>query len=148
MKCPYCYSTESKVTDKRTNETDASIRRRRECLSCEKRFTTYERLEDVKINIIKKDGKKEPFCREKLKGGMILACEKRPVTDEQIDAAVAEIEAKVRSYKDQDVNSKVLGRWVMQKLKKLDKMAYIRYTSVHKEVTDLQELVSEIKKIS
>ena len=147
MKCPYCNSEELKVVDKRAAEEGKSIRRRRECLSCEKRFSTYERIEESPIYILKKDGRKEPFCSEKLKKGIVRAFEKRPVTMEAIDNMVDELHRKVRSHKINEIPSTTLGKWALTKIKKADKIAYIRFASVHKDIEDLQALEEEIKKI-
>ena len=147
MKCPYCNSGEIKVVDKRATEEGKSIRRRRECVSCEKRFSTYERIEDSPVYILKKDGRKETFCPEKLKKGIVRAFEKRPVTVEAIDNMVDELHMRVRNYKDSEVPSKALGKWALTKIKKADKIAYIRFASVHKDIEDLQALEMEIRKI-
>ena len=143
MKCPYCHSEEIKVLDKRNS--DDSIRRRRECLKCKKRFTTYERIDLVDLTVIKKDGSKQPFSREKVKAGMARSCEKRPISIEQIEKAVDEIEAKLRNAETTEVSSKMIGELVMQKLKKLDKVAYIRFACVYKEFDDPKEFEKEVK---
>jgi transcriptional repressor NrdR len=147
MKCPYCDSGEIKVVDKRPTEEGKSIRRRRECVSCEKRFSTYERIEDSPVYILKKDGRKETFCPVKLKNGIVRAFEKRPVTMETIDNMVDELHRKVRNHKISEVPSKALGKWALTKIKKTDKIAYIRFASVHKDIEDLQALEEEIQKI-
>jgi transcriptional repressor NrdR len=139
MKCPFCQSDESKVLDKRDSGED--IRRRRECLKCKRRFTTYENIEEAKIFVVKKDGRREPFSRDKLRSGFIKACEKRPVSQEKIDNAVSEIEQKLKE-KGKEVSSKIIGELVIKKLKCLDKVAYIRFASVYREFAD----VSEFKK--
>jgi transcriptional repressor NrdR len=143
MKCPYC-SSETKVLDKR--DSNEVTRRRRECLKCKKRFTTYERLE-TNIRIIKKDGRREPFDREKLMRGLIRACEKRPVSREAIEKAVSEIEEKVREH-GSEVPSKVIGEFAMKQLKKLDKVAYVRFASVYKEFKDISEFKKTLKEVS
>ncbi|MAG78383.1 transcriptional regulator NrdR [archaeon] len=148
MKCPFCHHTDSKVMDKRETELDMATRRRRECLGCEKRYTTYERIEDVSLVIIKKDGRKEAYSREKLKKGINRACEKRDVDDIKIKKIVDHIEAKLRDYKDSEVNSTVVGKWVMSKLKQTDKIAYIRFASIYKEFKDIEEMKEELKKIA
>jgi len=145
MNCPYCYSEEGKVIDKRNTEEGKSIRRRRKCLSCNKRFTTYERIEDLQIYIVKKDGRKEVFSPEKLKLGLVLAFEKRPVTLEAIDNIVKDLQSKARSYKSPEIESKVLGRWVLVMLKKTDKIAYIRFASIYKEIENIEDLNEEMK---
>lgn len=144
MLCPYCSNDETKVTDKRDSKDET--RRRRECLKCGKRFTTYERIEPVEIFVIKKDKRREPFSREKLKTGIIKACEKRPVTGEQIEQAVNLIEEKLKQHGN-EVESRVIGELVMRFLKKLDKIAYIRFASVYRDFHDIKELEKEIKEI-
>ncbi|MGB9708306.1 MAG: transcriptional regulator NrdR [Candidatus Pacearchaeota archaeon] len=145
MKCPYC-SSETKVLDKR--DTQDITRRRRECLNkrCKKRFTTYERIE-TNVRVVKKDKRREPFSREKLILGMVKACEKRPVSQEAIEKAVNEIEAKVRAF-GPEVPSKAIGELVMKQLKKLDKIAYIRFASVYREFQDVGDFKRTIKEIS
>ena len=143
MICPYCSHPETKVTDKR--DTQGVTRRRRECLKCEKRFTTYERAE-IEISVIKKDGSKEPYKRDKLLLGIVKACEKRPVTQEQIDKAVNEIESKLRKM-GKEVKTKTIGELVMLKLKKIDKVAYIRFASVYREFKDVEDFKQEIKRL-
>lgn len=144
MKCPFC-STETKVIDKRDSEN--ITRRRRECLNqkCKKRFTTYERVE-TNLRVIKKDNSREAFDREKLKTGILKACEKRPITEEQIEKAINEIEIKLRSY-GIEIESKKIGDLVMKKLKKLDKIAYIRFASVYHEFKDIDEFKNTIKEL-
>lgn len=146
MKCPFCRKTETKVTDKREAGENA-IRRRRECLECGKRFTTYERLESPEIKIIKKDGRKEDFDRNKIKSGILKAVQKRPVTEEQVQAAVDAIEAKLRDEDSTEIPSKKVGELVMKELKRLDKVAYIRFASVYKEFTDLDDFKEELKNL-
>ncbi len=147
MKCAYCESKETKVVDKR-EPLDASVtRRRRECLRCRKRFTTYERLEEFELKVVKKDGRREKFNREKLKTGIMKSCEKRPISVEQIDAVVDEIESALRRLDGQEVKSKHIGELVMKKLKKLDKIAYIRFAAVYREIGDIEGFEKEIKKL-
>lgn len=147
MKCPFCHHEESKVVDKRESEEGMAERRRRECLKCCKRYTTYERIEDLQLFVIKKDGRRECFSREKLKNGIIRACEKRDVSNEKIDEIVEFIEGKLRGYKESEVKTNVIGNLVMGKLKSLDKVAYIRFASVYKEFNDIEELKEEVKKL-
>ena len=145
IKCPFCKSEKSRVLDKRGSS--GSIRRRRECQKCKKRFTTYEAIEEPKIFVIKKDGRRELFNREKLRNSMAKACEKRPVSQEKIDNAVAEIEQKLKE-KGKEVSSEFVGESVMKKLKTLDKVAYIRFASVYREFADISEfkrIVGELK---
>src|SRR3989344_7677987 len=131
MKCPYCQESETRVVDSR--ELDDIIRRRRECLKCDKRFTTYERVEHIELIVIKKDGRKEKFDREKLRVGLIKAFEKRPITIEQIEEITDKIEAKLRRRKSNEVSSKVIGEEVIRRLKNIDEIAYLRFASVYKE---------------
>ena len=143
MKCKFCGS-ETKVTDKR--ESPEGTRRRRECLKCRKRFTTYEKPEEKDIIVVKKDGRREHFADEKLRLGLIKACEKRPVSMEQIDKIVEEIKEKLLK-KGKEVNTKMIGEMVMQKLKRLDKVAYIRFASVYKDFKDVSDFKKEVKEL-
>ncbi len=138
---------ESKVLDKRATENAVAVRRRRECPGCEKRYTTYERIEETQMIIVKKDGKKETFDRNKLLKGIRIACEKRGISDQRIEKIVDGLELKLKNYKQSEINSKILGNWVMAVLKKVDKVAYIRFASVYKEFTDIEELRKEVKKL-
>ena len=142
MLCPYCSNDETKVTDKRDSKNET--RRRRECLKCEKRFTTYEKIQEVEIFVIKKDSRREAFSREKLKTGITKACEKRPVSTEQIEQVVNLIEEKLKQH-GPEIESKIIGELVMRQLKKLDKIAYVRFASVYREFKDIKELEKEIK---
>ena len=146
MQCPYCCTLETKVIDKRDN---ANItRRRRECLKCGKRFTTYERVE-LDLGVIKKDGKREKFDRDKVYQGVEKNLEKRPFTTQQIEDIVNDIEARVyRAAKDKDIKSSKIGQIVMDKLKKVDKVAYIRFAAVYRDFADLEDFQEEIKKIT
>lgn len=145
MRCPYCMSEKTRVIDKR-NVND-STRRRRECLKCKKRFTTYERVEDFNLMVIKKDGRHESFDRNKLKAGILKACEKRFVSAEKIDKMVNEIETKLRSHDKTEIPSKFIGELVMNKLKQLDKVAYIRFASVYREFRDVRDFKRELNAI-
>lgn len=147
MKCPYCGSEENKVIDKRETPDVKATRRRRECLKCKKRFTTYERVEEVDIVVIKKDGKREMFDRAKLKHGVMKACEKRPVTLQQIEKTIDQIENELRKRASTEIKSTAVGDLVMRKLKKLDKVAYIRFASVYREFTDIQSFQKELKRL-
>ena len=144
MLCPYCSTDETKVTDKRDSKDET--RRRRECLKCGKRFTTYERIEPVEIFVIKKDGRREPFSREKLKMGFVKACEKRPVSLEIIEQAISQIEEKLKQH-GSEITSRTIGEMVMRKLKSIDKIAYVRFASVYREFEDLDEFKKEIKEL-
>ena len=146
MKCIFCNS-ETKVTDKRDSE--GETRRRRECLKCGKRFTTYERVEEPNFIVIKKDKTREPFSREKLRIGIEKACEKRPIETEKIDSLVNEIESRLREkVQGKEVESQVIGELVIKALKKLDKVAYIRFASVYKDFQDIEDFRNSIKEIS
>ncbi len=147
MKCPYCSYAETKVTDKRDSDEVGITRRRRECLKCEKRFTTYERVENLDLVVVKKDGRREQFDRKKLLTGIHKACEKRPVSTEDIEKKVDEIEAEVRKLEGKEISSKEIGELVMRKLKGLDKVAYIRFASVYKEFDDLETFKKELEKL-
>jgi len=147
MKCPFCGNTQNKVIDKRETEDLEATRRRRECLKCRKRFTTYERIETTNFFVVKKDDRRENFSREKLKKGILRACEKRPVSMETIEQVVDSIEAELKSNKDKEVPGKKIGELVMRKLKKLDKVAYIRFASVYREFKDLSSFKEELSKL-
>lgn len=145
MRCAFCQSPETKVVDKR--DTEGETRRRRECLTCRKRFTTYEKAYDVQLRVVKKDGRREAFDPEKLKRGFLKACEKRPIPVEKIDAAVEKIDASLRKLKAREIKSSIIGEKVMGELKKLDNVAYIRFASVYKEFKDVDDFRKEIKAI-
>ncbi|MBW2984507.1 transcriptional regulator NrdR [Candidatus Woesearchaeota archaeon] len=144
MRCPYCGGSETKVLDKRETSDLISTRRRRECLKCKKRFTTYERVEIAELVVVKKDKRREPFDRTKLMKGIIKACEKRPVKMSQIEKAVDEIELELRKKEDIEVGSSEIGELVMSKLKQLDKIAYIRFASVYRDFTDVGQFKKEL----
>ncbi len=145
MKCPFCTEGETKVVDSR--ESENATRRRRECEKCAKRFTTYERAEMEQM-VVKKDGKRQLFDREKLKNGVLKACEKRPVSIDAINELVDEIEREIKTSGESEIPSKNIGKLVMKKLKKLDKVAYIRFASVYREFEDVEEFAKEAKKIA
>ncbi len=147
MKCPYCGSLETRVVDKRETSNDEVTRRRRECLSCEKRFTTYEKVELVNLLVVKKDGSKEQFDKNKLELGILKACEKRPVSREKIQEICNDIEVKLRNRKSTRIPSRSIGNMVMTRLKKLDDIAYVRFASVYKEFKDLESFKEEVNKL-
>lgn len=147
MKCPYCGFLDSKVTDSRSTETGDLIRRRRECLNCAKRFTTFERVEETPITVIKKDEGREPFNRQKLLDGLRRAIVKRPISAAQIDAIVTDIESDLRNQFKYEVTSKKLGEMVLQRLRNVDKVAYIRFASVYREFQDVDEFTSELGRL-
>jgi transcriptional repressor NrdR len=148
MKCPYCKISDSKVVDKRDAEDSEVIRRRRECLKCGKRFTTYERVELADIRIIKKDGRRELFDRNKLLKGILKACEKRPISDDRIKKLADEIETNLRRREKTEIESKVIGELVIEKLKRMDKVAYIRFASVYRQFKDIGSFEQELKKLN
>ena len=147
MKCPYCGYLESKVVDSRPADEGASIRRRRECLSCHKRFTTYETVESLPLMVIKKDGSRQSFDRGKVMGGLIRACEKRPVSYQTLEGLVAEIELSLQNQMDREVSSAEIGELVMERLKKLDEVAYVRFASVYREFKDVDSFMAELKQL-
>ena len=144
MDCPFCGNSEIKVLEKR--ETNEAIRRRRECLKCNGRFTTYERIEKTNLIVVKKDGRKEQFCREKLKKGLLKASEKTSIKEEDLDKLINEIEVKI-SYKKTEISTKEIGEIVMEKLKEKDNVAYIRYASVYKSFADIDSFEKELKEL-
>ncbi len=147
MKCPFCGFEESKVIDSRPTDEGERIRRRRECLSCAKRFTTYEMIESLPIIVIKKDKSRETFNREKLRNGMLTACEKRPVSIETIERAIDDIEVSIQNSLDREVSSTRIGELVMDKLKEIDEVAYVRFASVYRQFKDINTFMSELNKL-
>ena len=143
MNCPYCGYTDSKVVDSRPTE-DNSIRRRRECLSCQKRFTTYEIVETVPLIVVKKNGTHEVFDKNKIMTGLVKACYKRPVTSEQMTALISEIESELQNSLHNEVTTGEIGTLVMEKLKKLDEISYVRFASVYREFRDVKSFLSEV----
>lgn len=147
MRCPYCGNEETQVLESRISEDGNSFRRRRECSKCKKRFTTYERAERTLL-VIKKDGRREPFDREKIKKGILLACHKRPVSAEQIDEIVNEVEQELLKKDSAEIPSKVIGNCVLKRLKKADRVAWLRFASVYLEFSDLSDFEKAIEKVS
>ncbi|MBO4429279.1 MAG: transcriptional repressor NrdR [Clostridia bacterium] len=147
MKCPICGYTESKVVDSRPTEEYVSIRRRRECLSCQKRFTTYETIETLPLVVVKKDKTREVFDKAKLLRGILSACNKRPVTMDQLENIASEIEAELQNSLTREISSSHIGVLVMDKLKDLDEVAYVRFASVYREFKDLDTFMRELEKI-
>ena len=145
MKCLYCGCLESKVIDSRPTEEGSSIRRRRECLNCGKRFTTYERIEEIPIMVVKKDGRREPFDSAKILGGLRKACEKRPIPSGEIERVCDEVVRTVFNSLEQEVTSKQIGEVMMQHLKGLDEVAYVRFASVYRQFKDLKTFMDEMK---
>jgi transcriptional repressor NrdR len=144
MRCPYCRNDNDRVIDSRSSQDGFAIRRRRQCLNCKERYTTYERLDEVSVKIVKKDGIREPFKPEKIRNGLTKACWKRPISDEQIEAVVAAVESDVYANFDAEITSREVGDIVMKHLGKLDQVAYVRFASVYRDFTDVHDFVHEI----
>lgn len=147
MKCPYCAYEESKVIDSRPTDEGERIRRRRECLKCGKRFTTYEMIESLPIVVIKKDGSRQTFDRQKLMNGLLRACEKRPVSIERLDHLIDEIETIIQNSLDREVTTEKIGELVMEKLKATDEVAYVRFASVYRQFKDISTFRDELNKL-
>ena len=147
MKCPYCSYTESKVVDSRPADDGTSIRRRRECLSCHRRFTTYETMESLPLMVVKKDGSRQSFDRNKVLGGLIRACEKRPVSYHTLEELVTEIEQTLQNQMEREVSSAQIGELVMERLKKIDEVAYVRFASVYRQFKDINTFMRELNKL-
>ena len=147
MKCPFCGHPDHKVVDSRTSSDGQAIRRRRECLACERRFTTYEHVEEQRLMVIKKDGRREPFDRNKLLGGLVKACEKRPVAMDQIEELADEIERDLSRHFEHEVASQEIGERVMRRLHTLDPVAYVRFASVYREFKDVEQFLRELKHV-
>lgn len=145
--CPYCKDGESRVLDSRSLDSGFTIRRRRECISCGRRFTTYERVEDIPLWVTKKGGRREIFCRDKLFTGIMKACEKRPIAHTKMSAIVDEIERKLRDQSEPEVSSMTIGQMVMDQLLDLDKVAYVRFASVYREFKDVGEILDCLEEI-
>ena len=145
MKCPFCGHEEDKVVDSRTSSDGVAIRRRRECLQCGKRFTTYEHVEEQPLMVIKKDGRREPFDRHKLLAGLVKACEKRPVSMDDLEGLVDELERELSQHFEREVASREIGERVMRKLHALDPVAYVRFASVYREFKDVEQFMRELK---
>ena len=147
MKCPFCGEENTKVIDSRPAEENNSIRRRRQCEVCGKRFTTYEKVETIPLIIIKKDDNREPYDRSKIERGIVRSCHKRPVSYDQIVSTVEEIEAEIFNKEEKEISSNEIGEIVMDKIKELDQVAYVRFASVYREFKDVNTFMDEIKKI-
>ena len=148
MKCPFCGHSEDRVVDSRVGRDGEFIRRRRECLKCHRRYTTYEYVEDVLPHVVKRDGRREPFDRQKLRGSILKACEKRSVGVQAVDDVVAEIEAKLHERAEKEITSKELGELVMEHLQKLDQVAYVRFASVYRQFKDKSDFVRELAQLA
>ncbi|MDD5584938.1 MAG: transcriptional regulator NrdR [Candidatus Omnitrophica bacterium] len=147
MKCPFCNHNEDKVIDSRETGEGAAIRRRRECLNCAKRFTTYEYVEKTPLMVIKKDGRREPFSRQKILSGLVKACEKRPVSMENLEKLVVEVEAELQKKFEQEVESRYVGEMVIDKLSKVDDVAYVRFASVYRQFKDINQFMRELRDV-
>ena len=145
MKCPFCSSDEDKVIDSRSSNEGKSVRRRRECLKCDKRFTTYEYVEEIPLMLIKKDGRREAFDRNKIINGIMKACEKRPVSVEKVEGIVDRVEKELQKSFDKEVKAQVVGELVMDLLHKVDEVAYVRFASVYRQFKDINQFMKELK---
>jgi transcriptional repressor NrdR len=147
MLCPFCGNVEDKVVDSRESKEGESIRRRRECLNCGRRFTSYERIDEIPYMVVKKDGSREPYDRNKILGGLRRACEKRPISVAQLESIADQIEKNVQDSTDREVHTSEIGKIIMRRLKALDKVAYVRFASVYLEFEDVGEFMSELKNL-
>lgn len=147
MKCPYCGYNESKVVDSRPTDEEAAIRRRRECEKCGKRFTTYEKVEGLPLIVVKKDGSREVYQRNKIINGLLRACQKRPVSVSQIEALVDDIEKELYNSMEKEIDSKKIGEMVMDRLRKIDDVAYVRFASVYRQFKDINTFLEELHKL-
>lgn len=147
MKCPYCGFEDSKVVDSRPTDEGERIRRRRECMNCSKRFTTYEIIETTPIMVIKRDNSREPFSREKLTNGVLRACEKRPISLDQIEEVIDKVESRIYGSIEREISSRQVGEYTMEYLKNLDEVAYVRFASVYKQFKDIHSFMSELEEL-
>ena len=147
MKCPFCSHLEDKVVDSRETREGDTIRRRRECLACERRFTTYERIDEVPYMVVKKDGRREKFERQKVLGGLLRACEKRPISMSKLSELVNKVEAKVSDSPDREISTTEVGEYLMDSLRDMDKIAYVRFASVYRDFQDEQAFFNELKNL-
>ncbi|MDP2941583.1 MAG: transcriptional regulator NrdR [Candidatus Omnitrophota bacterium] len=147
MKCPFCGYREDKVVDSRATAAESAVRRRRECLECGRRFTTYEYIEEASLKVIKKDGRREPFDRKKILAGVIKACEKRPISLEKVEEVVAQTERAIQRKSDREISSSRIGEFVMEKLKSLDDVAYVRFASVYRQFRDVGQFMEELQSV-
>ncbi|ETR69905.1 MAG: transcriptional repressor NrdR [Candidatus Magnetoglobus multicellularis str. Araruama] len=145
MKCPFCGDLDNKVIDSRLSKEGLAIRRRRECIKCDRRFTTYEVVEEIPLAIIKKDSRREPFNREKMRAGVLKACEKRNISIHDIDLLIDTVERELRECEDKEIPSAFIGKKIMDRLKKIDGVAYVRFASVYREFKDVAEFVTELE---
>ena len=147
MKCPFCFNDESKVVDSRSTDDNTTIRRRRECTKCNKRYTTYEKIEDIPILVVKRDLTRENFNKEKIVNGLIIACQKRPVSRKQIEKIAEEIEKKISNNMLTEIESEKIGEMVMKRLKEIDEISYVRFASVYRQFKDINTFLEEIKNL-
>lgn len=147
MKCPFCNHLEDKVVDSRETKEGDTIRRRRECLACERRFTTYERIDEVPYMVVKKDGRREKFERQKVLGGLLKACEKRPISMAKLSELVNRVESKVSDSPDREISTTEIGEFLMESLREMDKIAYVRFASVYRDFQDEQAFFNELKNL-
>ena len=147
MKCPFCFNDESKVVDSRSTDDNTTIRRRRECTKCNKRYTTYEKIEDIPVLVIKRDLARENFNKEKIINGLIIACQKRPVSRKQIEEIAEDIEKKISNKMLTEIESETIGEMVMEKLKEIDEISYVRFASVYRQVKDINTFLEEITRL-
>ena len=145
MRCPFCHNDDSKVVDSRSAGEGEIVRRRRECLKCERRFTTYERIERAPIRVVKKDGSRVPFAREKIQNGLLKACYKRPVSTDALENIIARVESEIYKFFDREVPSHFIGELIMKELRVLDEVAYVRFASVYRDFKDVSEFYRELK---
>lgn len=148
MKCPFCSHIQDRVVDSRESKEGDAIRRRRQCLACERRFTTYERIDEVPYMVIKKDGRREKFDRQKVLTGLLKACEKRPIGMGRLSEIVDEVEAKVADSPDREISTIEIGEFLMERLRELDKIAYVRFASVYRDFQDEQAFLNELRKLA
>ncbi len=147
MKCPFCGHLEDKVVDSRESREGDVIRRRRECMQCARRFTSYERIDEIPYMVVKKDGSREKFDRQKLLNGLLKACEKRPVSTNQLESIVNEVESSVQEANDRERSTNEIGEMLMERLRKLDKVAYVRFASVYLDFKDIKEFMAELREL-
>ena len=147
MKCPFCGFEESKVVDSRSTDDNTTIRRRRECANCSKRYTTYEKIEDIPILVIKRDSTRENFNKEKIVNGLIIACQKRPISRRQIEEIAEDIEKSISNKMLTEVETKLIGEMIMERLKKIDEVSYVRFASVYRQFKDINTFLEEIKNL-
>ena len=147
MKCPFCGFDESKVVDSRSTDDNTTIRRRRECANCSKRYTTYEKIEDIPILVIKRDSTRENFNKEKIVNGLIIACQKRPISRTQIEEIAEDIEKSISNKMLTEVETKLIGEMIMERLKKIDEVSYVRFASVYRQFKDINTFLEEIKNL-